>query len=488
MPTREEKQKIAIIGGGLTGLVAGYRLSESGFNVHIFEAETDLGGMIRGIKIFPDHVTVDSIKDDLGSSDPTDYGPGSSDSIKDDLGSSDANNSDLGYIDNIYHHLFTSDSYLLQLLDDLELKSRLQWKTAANALMYEYKLYPFSTPLDLLNFKPLPFSQRLRTGFSVLKASRLKNWQPLEDELASDWLRRNCGEEAWRILWRPLLRSKFGSDAADISAVWIWNKFKLRGSSREGSKEKLGYLEGGFQQIADRLMEKITENGGQVKPGQRVTKIVRHNFLDGRSQFRVRTETETCAHSFDQIICTMAAEPFLQIASDLIDSSEYLDKLSCSEYKANLCLSVVYEKPLSPWYWTTICDDLPFVVAVEQDNLSRNPLKDGYLIYLSGYLGVEEEIWQKSDRDITNEFIRAAAKAFPGAKNNKVLASRLVRTRYSQPVIKRHYSKNMPEIKTPVPGLWLAGMAQIYPEDRGMNYALRLAEDVAAAVMGGEND
>lgn len=481
MPKKEDKDKIAIIGGGLTGLTVAYILSKRGYCVRLFESEARIGGMIKGVREFSN--PGDSVS---AGSDFRNYDPNGRDSSKTVTVGSVSDSFDPGYTDDIYHHLFTGDNYLLQLLEDLDLKSRLHWETAANALMYENRFYPFSTPLDLLSFKPIPFSQRLRTGISVLKASRLKNWQTLENKLASDWIKKNCGEKAWQILWRPLLHSKFGTDAADISSVWIWNKFKLRGSSRKGSKEKLGYIEGGFQQIADRLEAKITAYGGQINTCSQVTEILPYESLSKKTQFKIKTGDEIYPLFFDQIICTIAAKPFLELASDLIDSVEYLEKLSDIEYKANLCLSVIYEKPLSPWYWTTICDDLPFVVTVAQDNLSQSSLKDGHLVYLSRYIGTEEALWRESDQEITDKFIQAAAAAFPGAADNKVLFSRLVRTRYSQPVIKRRYSEKMPTIKTPVSGLWLAGMAQIYPEDRGMNYAVRLAKEVAAAAVGVE--
>ncbi|MOA57806.1 hypothetical protein D3C78_1820510 [compost metagenome] len=36
--------------------------------------------------------------------------------------------------------------------------------------------------------------------------------------------------------------------------------------------------------------------------------------------------------------------------------------------------------------------------------------------------------------------------------------------------------------ETPLPGVFIANMAHIYPEDRGMNYALRTGYQVAEAM------
>ena len=147
-----KKSRIAIIGGGLTGLTAAYRLSRCGYEVHLFEADSRPGGMIAGEKM------------------PS------------------------GYLDDIYHHLFTSDHYLLELLQELGLTENLLWTTANNALLSEQQLYSFASALDLLRFRPLPFLQRLRTGLSVLRAARLKDWSALEGELASEWIIKLCRE------------------------------------------------------------------------------------------------------------------------------------------------------------------------------------------------------------------------------------------------------------------------------------------------------
>jgi hypothetical protein len=57
------------------------------------------------------------------------------------------------------------------------------------------------------------------------------------------------------------------------------------------------------------------------------------------------------------------------------------------------------------------------------------------------------------------------------------------KARYSQPVITKHYSKNIPDFQTPIKSLWLNTMAQIYPEDRGTNYAVRYGRKVAREII-----
>jgi len=58
----------------------------------------------------------------------------------------------------------------------------------------------------------------------------------------------------------------------------------------------------------------------------------------------------------------------------------------------------------------------------------------------------------------------------------------LFRDPAGQPVITTNYGSSIPDHRTLVPGLYLANTTQIYPEDRGLNYSVRLGENIAALV------
>jgi hypothetical protein len=53
----------------------------------------------------------------------------------------------------------------------------------------------------------------------------------------------------------------------------------------------------------------------------------------------------------------------------------------------------------------------------------------------------------------------------------------------AQPIVTVGYHGGIPTLDTGVPGLVLANTTQIYPEDRGTNYAVRLGEDAARALL-----
>jgi protoporphyrinogen oxidase len=432
-----EKKTVCVIGAGLTGLVAAYRLAVQGHVVHVLESSLAAGGMVT---TFP-----------LGK----------------------------GRIEHIYHHIFTSDHDLIELCSELGIDNPITYHETRDALYASAQLYPFSGPIDLLRFRPLPLIQRIKTGLCVLKARRVKHYQDFEKESAADYLYRTNGPDAYEKLWKPLLRAKFDEDADQVSAVWIWNKFKLRGGSRSGrlGRQQLGYMRGSFQTLVDALVKAIESSGGQIHFGYTAMDIVENNrriqvtcILDNRKQ---------ASFSADAVIAAVSSRQFANITTNLSLPEQYLRRIRQVRYKADLCLVLRTVKSLSSYYWTTVCDDLPFVVVIEHTNMTGTAEYGGSVIYLSRYLDVSDPLWIRSDGEIFHLFTAGLKTMYPQFDISDVLDWRLKRTRYAQPVIPCDYKSKQPDMQTPVAGVYLAGMAQIYPEDRGMNYAVRLAREVA---------
>ena len=209
--------KIAIVGGGITGLIAGYRLSQKKHQVFIFEKENQLGGLASGFKKENWHWS----------------------------------------LENFFHHLFTSDEAAKDLISDLNLDSRLFYLRPKTAIFYKGRISQFDSPLNLLLFPYLSFPEKIRVGLATIFLKATNNWEKLEKITAWNWLVSNYGERAFRVLWQPLLEGKFGSYAKKVSAAWFWARIKKRST-------KLGYLKGGFQLLTETLAKKIKENGGKI--------------------------------------------------------------------------------------------------------------------------------------------------------------------------------------------------------------------------------
>ncbi len=435
---------MCVIGAGFTGLTAAYRLSEQGFKVTVLECDLTPGGMAGSFQIGREK------------------------------------------LEHIYHHIFTSDTYVTELADELGVGSRIRWFEPNDALYMNGRSYPFSSPFDLLRFKPIPFAERIRTGIAVLKAKKVKDLTVLENMTARQWLIANSGQKAYDTLWNPLLKSKFDSDAGKVSAVWIWNKFKLRGNSRgkSVSKEMLGYMDDSFRVLIDELIGRIEANGGQVLLGYTVFGITKLRSA-AKHRFRIACMLEDCSSvelDTDAVAATVSTFRFSAMTGELGMPKEYKAKIDALSYKSNLCMVLRLRHPLSHYYWTTICDELPFVVVVEHTNLTGMRKYGGHIVYLSRYLDITDPLWTQSDSEIYKLFCKGLAAVYPDFRTGDVRDWRLTRTRYAQPVIGRNYSGKMPEMTTPQPGIFLSGMAQIYPEDRGMNYAIRLGYQTAEAI------
>lgn len=420
--------KIAIIGAGATGLTAGYELCKGGHEVTVLEAADKLAGL----------TCVRSVGE-----------------------------TDLEYI---YHHIFTSDTYLTDLAEELGLK--MIWAEPSNGFYTDGKLYPFTSPMDLLRFKPLPFWARVSMGLMVLKSRYVKDFEALENMTAGEWITKMAGAAVYEKVWKPLIYSKFDIDAENVAAVWIWNKFKLRGGTRGkgNAKEMLGYMERSFGELYKALAANL-----DVRLNCAVREIKRAD--DG-----VLVNGE----KFDRVLFTGAPALLAEICREI--DGEYLEKIRQLRYKANICVTLQLKRPLSKFYWTTVADErLPFVAAIEHTNIMDKELYGGEnIVYLTRYLDSGDELYGASDDEIVSKFCEGLAGMYEGFTAEDVTDAVVYRSLYSQPVVGLRYSEIIPEFATPVEGIYLSSMAQVYPEDRGQNYAIRAGREISKLMMEGE--
>jgi len=423
---------IAIIGAGATGLTAGYELSKKGHHVTVYEAEDDVGGLASTFT--------------AGTQ----------------------------LLEKLYHHIFTNDTYVTDLLQELGLISKLQWVSPKSGLYINQKLYDFSTPKDLLMFKEIPFFERIALGMLVLKSRFIKDWKSLEKITAKDWLIKNAGPNAYEKFWGPLMNSKFDLDAEQIPAVWLWNKFKLRGSTRGSNtgKEMFGYLEGSFGELYKALKTEIEKRNGKVLLSSPVERIT----LNKDKTIQITAPNGSA--SFQKVLFTLATGLLKQIMPEL--PASYIEKINKIKYKANICMVMGIQSSLSPYYWITIAEkESPFVLMIEHTNLMpAEPYKSG-IIYLSMYLDADSSLYQYPDSKIENLFLDYLEKMFPSFNRTDILWTKIFRSDFAQPVVCPDYSNVIPEHETPVPNLYIANMSQIYPEDRGQNYSIALGRKIA---------
>ncbi len=439
--SRTHARRVAVVGAGFTGLAAAYELARRGVDVTLVEAESDVGGLAAAF--------------DVGG----------------------------GKLERFYHHWFTSDRDVMQLIDELGLSSRVEVNPTTTGMYYANTFFRLSTPGDLLAFSPLSLWNRIRLGTMVLRARWVKDWHTLEARTAAEWVRDLGGDEVYRVVWQPLLTGKFGPYADDISAVWFWNKLKLRGSSR-GSRgeERLAYLQGGFAALAETLADRIRGLGGRVLLNAPATRVEPAGHA-----WRVATPQGSV--EADHVVVTTA----LPLAAGMIRQwaePAYIASLERIAYLANLCLVLELDRSLSSTYWLNVNDpSFPFVAVIEHTNFERPSAYGGrHIVYLSKYLPHTDALYGASAADLFEYAWPHLRRMFPAISRDWVQAFHLWRARWSQPVVERHYSRLIPAEDGPREGFHLCSMAQIYPEDRGTNYAIRAGRRIGARLAGAGQD
>ena len=418
-------KKILIVGGGFTGLTAALRLSEdNAFSVTLVESADQLGGLAAGFPL-------------CGTS-----------------------------LEKTYHHIFLTDTAILNLVEELGLGGKLIWCNSSVAIYRDGKIHSFKTPLDLLRFAPCGFWGRLRTGFAALYLKYRKNWRGLIRQTAQDWMTRACGRSAMAAIWTPLLKGKFGPHYDSISMAWFWTRIHTRANSRSGGGgEKLGYFHGGFNVITTAIENKIRERGVHIKTGATVDKISadRTAIINGKTM------------SFDYCIFTGPSPAFAKLLPQQDSLNDYAAKLLSIEYLGATCLVFTSDQSLGEFYWVNVNEpDAPFLVFIQHTRLMG---KDNYggkhVYYIGAYLPPDGKVFALSDEELAKLWFDYLKKMYPRFDTAQINERHVFRFRAAQHIVDTSYEAKIPDFKTPLPGVFLANFSQIFPEDRGTNFAVR---------------
>ena len=418
---------VVVIGAGFTGLSAAWELARRGARVTVLEADPEVGGLAGTFEVQGER------------------------------------------LEKFYHHWFTNDEHVNDLVKELGVSDRVVYRPTRTGMYFANTVFRMSSPVDVLKFTPLRFTDRLRLGILALRARAVKDWKPLEALTAEEWLIRLGGREVFRVVWEPLLHGKFGPFASSISAVWFWNKLKLRGGSRDKTgAEMLAYYRGGFAALADSLAEEVTRLGGAIYTNRRATGLCVH---DGAV---TGVETPSGTVAADAVLATTSLPIFADLVGPHTDD-QYVESLKAVDYLANVCLVLELDRSLSSTYWLNVNDPgFPFVGVIEHTNFEPASTYGGrHIIYLSKYLPEDADLFRMSDDEVVDYCVPYLERMFPEFRRSWILAAHVWRARFSQPIVTRHYSRMIPREDTPVSGLHLTTMAQVYPEDRGTNYAIR---------------
>ena len=422
----QQQFDIGIVGGGITGLIAAYELSQSGLSVILWEAEQELGGLAASFYF---------------------------------------NNQPL---ERFYHHIFEGDQEIINLINEVGLDNQLIFGRAESAIYWSGKLHPFSKPTDLLKFQPLNLWQRLISGYNLWYLKKTA-WRNLDNISASAWLRAYLGEKSYQILWQPLLEGKFGKYSDDIALGWFW--------SRLARSENLGYLRGGFENLFEKLENLVEKKDGSIKLGETVETITPMG-----SGFELKTNIGE--YRCEKVLVTTAPKIFNNLISNYIDKS-YRHQYYHQHYFGTICLILSLKQQLTPYYWININDlNCPFIVMVEHTNWQpKYRYHNQNIIYLNRYCPNDDKFYKMRKEGLIEAALPWLKKMNANFSKEWIEESYLFWEPFAQPIVDVKYHQTIPDIKTSLKNLYLASMAQIYPYDRGLNYAVKQAKEAAKIIL-----
>lgn len=415
--------KIAIIGAGFTGLSAALKLLEDKHETVIFEKENLPGGLASGFK----------------------------------------KNKWIWPLEKYYHHFFTNDTYVFSLAK--EVKQEIIVKRPKTSIFLENSSNQLDSPLSAIKFSKLSFLERLRmaTIIGILKYNPV--WKPLESTKASVFLPKAMGEIPYGKIWEPQLKNKFGSYADNISLAWFWARIRKRTTC-------LAYPKGGFLTFANNIENKIIKRGGEIKTNTDVVNIKSENK---KLAIYYKKDGKQKKESFEKVLITVNPGLFTRMASEL--PSKYKNKLNQlkSIGAINLVLRLKKQFLTDNTYWLSICESNSSMVAVvEHTNfIDKKYYNNEHLLYVGSYLDLNHELYRMNASQILDKYTPFLQKINPSFRQS-IIDYDLFKDPFAQPVVPINYSKILPTFETPLKNLYLASMHQVYPWDRGTNYAIEL--------------
>lgn len=375
------------------------------------------------------------------------------------------------WLENFYHHLFRSDRRAIEMVEEMGLTGRLEWKQPVTATLRDGAFHQLDSPTSLIRFSPLRLMDRVRMGATLAALKVMPNPRLLEGQTAESWLRRWMGRRSYEVVWEPLLRGKFGAAAPEIAMPWFWARVHDR-------TQALGYLRGGFQQLYDRMAEAVRTAGGETRFGTLVTSV--RSEGDG---FTVETDTGT--ERFDRVISTFAPRLTARLVPEL--PREWRDRHDWGRAYGAHCLILALDRPLTSVYWLNVNDPgYPFMALVEHTNyMPASDYGGRHLVYLGNYRPMDDPLMTAPKEAVLDEFLPHLERLNPAFDRSWLLDSWMFAAPFAQPIVTVDYRDHIPPFHTPIPNLWTASMFQVYPHDRGQNYSIALAEKLVAHIGAG---
>lgn len=429
--------KVAIFGGGVTGLTTAWNLLKKGYEVVIIEGEESVGGLAGGFK---------------------------------------EGNWDWA-LERTYHHVFANDKEIITLAQEMGFDG-FRFKRPKTASLMKgkdnYRIFPVDSPIDFLLLPQLSLFSKLRAG-ATLAFLKISPYLSLFEKTTSEkFIRKTMGEEVWKNLWEQLFRKKFGKYAEYILASFIWARIKKR-------TPVLGYPNRGFQYFCTFFSEKLKEKGCVIETETKVVEVEKQG--EGFSILVSKKTGEQTKINADKIVSTLPFPITLRIGKKILPE-EYISQQSKREYlwAINLILGGT-EKILKDTYWLNVgAKEVPIMGIIQHTNfVSFSHYGGEELCYCAWYVEDSSDLLKKSGEEMATFVFPYLQKINPSLKKAPRVV-RLFKAPFAQPICDEGFLAIDRGFKTPIKNFFVANLDMTYPYDRGTNYAVKLGNDVSQMV------
>ena len=427
-------RRIAVLGGGISGLTMALRLSHEGHEVTLIEGSSQLGGL----GTFFEHE---------GRS-----------------------------FEKFYHCMLPSDGPLLELLEWLGLREEVYWKPSSFAYACQSEIFPLNTPADLLRFKPLSFLDRLRVG-ATGAWGRIVSDRGLDDITTAEWLGRLSGAGAFKKFWQPMLEAKFGDRYADVPALWFWTRFNREKGESKG--EVKGYIRGGYQRITQQCAKKLRSLGATLRLNTPIKRV----DLDAEGDPIVVTAAGE--ESFDQVVVTLPWPGFAKTAGDSLRAASAGRIDWGIDFQGVINCVFFLRRQLTKHYWLATPEpEFPFDGIIETSTLTdeadRGPGR--HVVYLTKYLHRDDARFAATEDQIGAQWWAGLQRLFPDLREEDIEARHIFRAPFVEPIYTRGYGKRRPPEELVSGKVFLATTAQVYPTVTSWNGSVIQANRTLAAM------
>jgi protoporphyrinogen oxidase len=426
-----EKKTWGIIGGGMLGMTLALRLVQDGHKVTIYEAAEKVGGLTSSWQM------------------------------------------DGTIWDKYYHVILMSDLNTRKILQEIGLENDMQWVETKTGFYSDGKLYSMSNIIEFFKFPPINIIDKFRLGITIFAASKIKNWQRLENIFVADWLTKWSGKRVFEKIWLPLLKAKLGENYKNTSAAFIWTTIQRMYAARKSGlkKEMFGYMTGGYEKINKKFEEHLLKLGVTIEYNTKVKAVEK----TGEGVLKIITQNKT--QTFNNVISTLSSQASVTIANQLTEAEK--QKHNSIKYLGVICPSVLLKKAISRYYVTNITDSWPpFTGVIEMTALiDKKEVDDKHLVYLPKYVNPDDALFDTDDAALRKIFCDALFKMYPQITEEDILFWGVSKARvvFALPTI--NYSKNIPGITTSINNYYIVNSAQIINGTLNVNETILVAEN-----------